>query len=121
MTQDLKQGLLVWWTPNDIIQNKTGWPEYIKAQYDSRRGRNGRGRLWVDRQFGEVAIEPWPETPFAEYIGEYMGGIVIRAEDADIVKSASGVVTDLSLNIVHVCSGGMLSSMVAWDILEAFK
>lgn len=76
--------LSVWWLHNlesDSAYLKAGAPEYLSRQLSSRRGRNGRGRLWVDAQFGKNVMLPrlsdWsgPEDMLP-------GGIVIRPEDA---------------------------------------
>jgi hypothetical protein len=75
--------LKVWWLGNVEAQTatlKSGAPEYLRDQLSSRRGRNGRGRLWVDAQFGRV-VAPRLEG-MSDALASYLpGGIVIRDED----------------------------------------
>jgi hypothetical protein len=99
---------LIWWTSEaDCLAitrrregclNVPGAPAYLRKQYSSRYGRNGRGRLWVAKQFGEVAVDPWPNTPFARRLGNACAGIVIAPEDLRFIAKLPGVVTDLRLN-----------------------
>lgn len=95
---------LVWWTDQTDCRRISGlkgtWPPYLRNQYRSRLGRGGRGRLWVDRRFGDVAIDPWPETALSPRLGESCAGIVIAREDLSQVAALPGVVTDLALKPV---------------------
>lgn len=75
-------------------------PAYLREQYRSRYGRPGRGRLWVDDQFGDVAITPWPGQKPAAQAAEECGGIVFDRSDLPEVLSMPGFVTDLALNVV---------------------
>ena len=93
---------LIWWLSQaeyEAIGDRLlkGMPVYLRDQYIGRAGRPGRGRLWVDVQFGEVTVTPWPDTPLARFLGERYGGIVIREEDAMLLRSFPGIITDTSL------------------------
>lgn len=97
--------MLIWWTSQrdceliggGLATQSPGAPKYLQHQYSDRLGRNGRGRLWVDHQFGKVAIDPWPETTGSAYLAEKCAGIVIHEADADFVHRLPGRVTDFQL------------------------
>lgn len=97
---------LIWWTSSaDMDELRRGkrryrLPRYLREQIGSRDGRAGRGRLWVDESFGDVAVDPWPETPFAKLLGEKFAGIIIHRQDLQDVMRMPGVVTDLNLQRV---------------------
>ena len=96
--------MFIWWLDQLACQCVVGTPrnapDYLKKQFEDRLGRPGRGRLWVADQFGEVAVDPWPDTPLAKKLGGDWAGIVIRDEDKDIVIDLPGIVTDMQLNRV---------------------
>lgn len=97
--------LLIWWLSQDECEAIGHYPpgsvpEYIRLEYRSRLGRNGRGRLWVPSQFGAVGIH-WDTTKPATRLAEKRGGIVIFASDAVHVFSLPGFLTDLKLNFVN--------------------
>ena len=99
---------LVWWLSESEYQQigsrtqtpkrYAPWPSYLTEQYHAREGRPGNGRLWVAKQFGEVGIDPWPDTPLAKRLGVSYGGIVIQWSDQHHIQRLAGIVTDLSLN-----------------------
>lgn len=104
--------LLVWWTSEEeceaIHHQFPMWqwqlpytvPTYIRSEYQSRLGRNGRGRLWVAEEIGEVGI-PWDETKPASRLAGTRGGIVIWKSDAEHVFALPGFLTDLRLNFIN--------------------
>lgn len=106
--------LLIWWTGEDecesLVEAKPEWcdydavleqvPSYIHAEFCSRYGRNGRGRLWCDDQFGDVGI-PWDRSKPATRLAGERGGIVIWATDAAHVFGLPGFLTDLRLNFIN--------------------
>lgn len=74
-------------------------PEYVRREFASRVGRNGRGRLWVP---------DLPDAPvraqFDEEVGSALqshcataGGIVLRAEHVERLRHLPGIVTTLGL------------------------
>lgn len=86
-------GFKIWWLSNedaDSAKLKSGAPKYLKDQLCSRRGRNGRGRLWIDPRFGDLYL---PRTA-KNRIGDQWspGGIVLLAEDERFC--VGGVVLD---------------------------
>lgn len=96
--------VLIWWTNQEECESVTGrmlrgLPEYIQAQYQSRFGRPGRGRLWISSDFdGEnISVDPWPDTPLAKKLAEDSGGIVFNASDLDQMSSVPGDLTNLKL------------------------
>lgn len=101
---------LIWWTdqadadaiPDDMLIN---FPDYIRQEFASRKGRNGRGRLWVSPQL------PWPhEGCSLDWNQEKIAcrvidsgshaGIVIDANDIDQLAGLPGMVTRLDLSII---------------------
>jgi hypothetical protein len=101
--------LVIWWTSNaeaDLIgedpETVKGFPLYLRDQFQSRLGRNGRGRLWIPPQFSqEIKGIPWPEgkdeTPLVRYCAK-AAGIVLDVHDVPVLLGFPGVVTDLSLH-----------------------
>lgn len=100
-----RDDLLIWWTAQDECEAigdelAEATPEYIRSEYRSRLGRNGRGRLWSANQFGDVGI-PWDESKPATRLAGKRGGIVIWASDAAHVFDLPGFLTDLRLNFIN--------------------
>lgn len=94
---------LIWWTNQSDAEtaaqaDMSGFPKYLKAQFDSRYGRGGRGRLWRAERFGDFSVDPWPETELADELAGDYGGIVIRAKHRSVVAALPGIITDASLN-----------------------
>lgn len=97
---------IVWWLSAnqmksglDSFDQIKGFPNYIKEEFVSRYGRNGRGRLWINNEIDKKLSIPekyW-NTPLAEYLAEFCGGIVIRKSDYKYVKNFPGIFTDLKL------------------------
>lgn len=103
----MSSGLLVWWLTQadceaigDELPGEV--PEYIREEYKSRRGRVGRGRIWVSRRFADVSIDPWPDTPLAKHVGEKAGGIVVCEWDSRFLSQFPGIVTDTTIRRVGV-------------------
>lgn len=107
---------LIWWTNSTdvyLIDALTGdrelgpscFPEYLGVEYRSRNGRNGRSRLWVPPGCSVQGI-PWDSDRLicrvlANEENSY-AGIVFRKEDALLVLSYPGLVTDQALNHVTI-------------------
>lgn len=76
--------LMVWWLFNEQANDASlgvGAPDYIRDQLRDRRGRNGRGRLWVAPQFGKLKLPRLSDNPSLK--PDFLpGGIVIKADDA---------------------------------------
>lgn len=100
-------GFAIWWTTQGDCEaigysRAGGWdvPKYLAAEFKSRYGRAGRGRLWIADELTEagcpmVATFPEPATPLSSVIErQSMGGIVIRAVDAVTLRDLPGLVTD---------------------------
>lgn len=97
--------LLIWWTGQEECEAigdelASNLPNYIRSEFSSRWGRNGRGRLWVADELGDVGI-PWDETKPASRLAGSRGGIVIWQSDAHHVFGLPGFLTDLRLNVVN--------------------
>lgn len=99
---------LVWWTSQvecELIGEELpeAVPMYIRKEYRSRFGRNGRGRLWVADEInsGDMA---WDESKPAARLANERGGIVIRPEDASHVVALPGFLTDWQLDFVRALS-----------------
>jgi hypothetical protein len=111
-----KAGTLIWWLSQDDQEAiaeaapagasalPAGFPRYLREEYESRDGRSGRGRLWVGEVFGgdhddycvKAEEPPW-STPLGVYLAKRCGGIVIRREDAALLRNLPGVITDRQL------------------------
>lgn len=99
--------ILLWWlseTEYRFIGDKLpkDFPEYLRAEYVSRCGRPGRGRLWVDDDIkGPVKVDPWPDTPLGEMLGHEhsaYGGLALLSHHRCFIRNLPGIVTDLELN-----------------------
>lgn len=97
----------IWWTSQqdcEVLGDHAPkhLPEYIRTEYRSRLGRNGRGRLWIaptTPELQDTAVHPWPATPVATAIETFRhGGIVIHAAHVPLVACLPGFVTDTHLN-----------------------
>lgn len=98
----MENDLVIWWLDQAdceaIGQELPGLaPAYLMEQYKYRFGRPGRGRLWVDPQFGSVAVEPWPMNPLSQRLAA-CAGIVMRSEHLSHIEQLPGLVTDLQLH-----------------------
>lgn len=87
-----------------ILEDSLPWPEYIKNEYSSRFGSNGRGRLWLSLDFAKRDIEVDQyffenSRPLVKAIKESCGGIVILQEDGLVLCAWPGFITDFSLQI----------------------
>jgi hypothetical protein len=98
----------IWWTNQEDCEAigeelPEQVPEYIREQYQSRSGRNGRGRLWVSAHLGNVSIQ-WPEYENAleERLASDYAGIVINDEDVIWIVYFPGIVTNLSLKPIWI-------------------
>jgi len=94
--------LCVWWLSQldtELVgeDGPAGVPEYVADEFQSLKGRNGRGRLWVADQFGEVSCDPNVVKPACKTIENLSaGGIVMRQSDIALLPKDVGFVTDLS-------------------------
>ena len=115
-----KKKMMIWWTNQAdceaiddstphrecIGELPTRFPKYIRNEYRSRYGRNGRGRLWVASILGDVSVNLWPKTPLGELLGEKSrfeqtyAGIVIQRNDAKLFYNMPGIITDTKLKRV---------------------
>lgn len=96
--------LLIWWT-SDAETQQIGpkapacLPDYVRAQYELRLGRSGRGRLWVEERFGPQAIGNWPKTLIAD-VAQDSAGIVFSKRDVKAFAGVTGMVTDFQLRMM---------------------
>lgn len=91
---------LIWWLSQaemEIIGNELPFifPKYLRDQYRSSWGRAGRGRLWINEQFGAIEF-PWPETAITQWL-EQCSGVVIHFDDRKFLKDLPGLLTDLKM------------------------
>ena len=99
--------IAIWWLDQDdyeAIGNELPdrLPQYLREQYGYRHGRPGRGRLWVDPDFGKVEVNPWPSTPIARRVEARCGGIVVKMADAAHLLQFPGLLTDDKLNRLDI-------------------
>lgn len=95
---------IIWWTSQEDCNKQDSFisddvPDYIVNQFNSRLGRNGRGRLWVDPDIPVETITVDEQNEIAK-IADNCGGVVIHKCHYDYVKNMPGFVTDLELNMV---------------------
>lgn len=104
---------LIWWTSQAECEQigeqlDEGLPVYIRDQYESRYGRPGRGRLWLDsiverdcEDIERVAKAFAGEgSALSRYLGVACAGIVIRASDGAVLSKIPGTITDFELRRV---------------------
>lgn len=88
-------GYFVWWVTQQDCEKITSLqlrslPEYILLELDSRKGRSGRGRLWVSPNMGL----PTKTNNVPNNIGD-IGGIVIRGVDRKYLPVDVGKLTKM--------------------------
>ena len=93
---------LIWWTTQLDCESTSderikSLPRYIREEFEARKGRSGRGRLWKPNRCETKSIEWNYNSPVSGVCME-SGGIVIHRRDLPSIKSLAGVVTDLKLN-----------------------
>ncbi len=98
---------LIWWTNQEDCRRveELGaaglldlWPKYLHGQYESRSGRAGRGRLWVDDSF-PVRGAAWNDgAPFCKIAAD-AAGIVIKAHDVWHVIALPGFITTVDMTV----------------------
>ena len=100
-----RPAFLVWWTTQAevvVIGNEygdglvEGIPEYLRREWASRRGRPGRGRLWVSPELKDAPTEL--DVPGRTGITQFIdagsaAGIIIRTEDAVHLRELPGLLT----------------------------
>lgn len=101
---------LVWWLDQEncekvadlIDEEKDELPPYLKDQFDSRYGRPGRCRLWVDTSLkGHFSIDPWPTHELAKQLeAASVGGIVFDKKDLACVQKLPGIITNMRLELL---------------------
>lgn len=100
------RALYIWWTAQSDTEkigehglDDRDIPKYIKDEFNSRYGVNGRGRLWINPELeGTPSEVPWDATKLACRLidKESMGGIVVRREDMFFIPKGVGFITDLN-------------------------
>jgi hypothetical protein len=96
---------VIWWLDQSAHELASAlgapsrsWPGYIQSEFTSRRGRAGRGRLWIAPEIKFGGIADWQDgNPAFDAVGRDCGGIVIRRSDAKHVLSWPGFVSDEGL------------------------
>ena len=103
----------IWWTTqaeseaimehfaSDDLPLPECCPQYLRSEFRSRCGRNGRGRLWVAKELGDVELVPWDEDGQLTAIETWIerasaAGIVVRAEHVERLLHLPGLVTTLT-------------------------
>lgn len=103
---------IIWWLSQrecESIGDELPEPvaDYIRAEYISRLGRPGGGRLWVNDAYvclapdEVISVDPWPGTALGEYLQRDFGGIVLWDRDAEALRQYPGIFTDLQLRRVY--------------------
>lgn len=106
--------VVIWWTTDTDVkivgeELSDCFPEYLRREWRSRVGRNGRGRLWIadeiERAVGPVEVWPWPDTPTADRCAK-MAGIVVFATDVRLLadNDIPGELTNVFLQKVSLPS-----------------
>lgn len=97
---------LIWWTSQEDCERIAPldtWPTYLYDEFQSRYGRNGRGRLWVPSKFKDapdsVTIDWDTLTNWLCKAAEDAGGIVIKTEHVEQVQYLPGFVTTFAMQL----------------------
>lgn len=104
---------LIWWLNQSDVERieylglaglLETWPKYLTAQFASRNGRPGRGRLWVDGEIEADQPAPPEEAAFGALnpvcrMAADCGGIVIREGDFPEVGNLPGFVTTFDMKL----------------------
>lgn len=94
---------LIWWTNQadcERIVPLDTWPVYLYDEYQSRQGRNGRGRLWVSSKLKDApqGTDLWDTTNnWLCRAAQDAAGIVIKAEHLKQVQFLPGFVTTFDM------------------------
>ncbi len=110
--EDASDGLLVWWTDQQqaevaaqMLKRTSLVAKYIREQFSSRMGRNGRARLWSHPHLPKhKGIFPWPDNDLAKALADDRtgsGGVVILKTDHVYVHNLPGLITDMQLRPVR--------------------
>lgn len=101
---------VIWWLSQEACETAialgapdAGWPDYILAEFESRTGRPGRGRLWISAELSGAFPDgiPWHNDEPKYRAAGQCGGIVIRAYDVIHVLSWPGFITDGDLRPIN--------------------
>lgn len=96
----------IWWVNQKCYEAMPKLPQdddirlYVREQWESRRGRPGRCRLWVSSIFdSSTGVKDWPDTPFTRWLErEDFGGIVLEWDGPiGIFKELPGIITDMNM------------------------
>lgn len=97
---------LIWWTNQNDCERIVPldiWPKYLADEFESRQGRNGRGRLWCSSKLKNapesVTIDWDTLTNWLCKAAEDAGGIVIKADDVKAVQFLPGFVTTFAMEL----------------------
>lgn len=94
---------LIWWTNQndcDRITPLDSWPTWLYDEFQRRRGRPGRGRLWIASRFendAPNAVPAWNPENWLCFAAEDAGGIVIPVEALHHVQFLPGFVTTFDM------------------------
>jgi len=105
------ENLCIWWLSGVAcrmigehgLDDRTDVPGYIKAEFNDRVARAGRGRLWVSPELDEAPSDiPWDDDKrMCQTISsESMGGIVIRRTDIPCLPKNVGLITDFNFDSI---------------------
>lgn len=96
------ESYIVWWLAQCDYERipasiEEALPEHISDQVRSRKGRAGRGRLWIADGVPLEEIS-WDDTKPLASEAIKSGGIVLKLEDAKYILGLPGFITDTSMN-----------------------
>ncbi len=102
----MSEKYLIWWTSQDdcerIVPLET-WPTWLASEYKSRRGRDGRGRLWVHSNHNRAPLGASIEWDvYKNWLckaAANAGGIVIPADAVKHVQFLPGFVTTFAMEL----------------------
>ncbi len=101
--EEATNGYLIWWTNQadcEAVIAKDAyhleWPDYLRNEFGSRLGRNGRGRLWTPHGIPLEEV-PWDDNWPLCRAAKDCGGVVIHAKDRHLVQSLPGFLTDTTM------------------------
>lgn len=97
--------MVIWWLSQEeteivhaaIEAEAIHLPAYIEELVSCRRGRPGRGRLWVATDIAFPGVLEWPHGQVFADAAESRGGLVLCERDGQRLAYLPGFVTDTKM------------------------
>jgi hypothetical protein len=92
----MSETITVWWLSNEAASTAhlpSAAPKYLRDLLQDRKGRNGRGRLWIPPGFKNYVVTRLDNGRVG---GDYPGGIVIFPHDKKYCTFAGRVAEEVA-------------------------